>query len=106
MDDHGPYRLLPYRTLAGIWGCSTEAAQERVRRNKWPKQPGNGREVLVRVPLTALESVGHDLAPSPTDVRQSVKAQREAEVQALGIGRKPPRPQRGRLSRKPQRPRP
>ena len=83
MDDHEPYRLLPYRTLAGIWGCSTEAAQERVRRNKWPKQPGNGREVLVRVPLTALESVGHDPEPSPTDIRQSVRAQREAEVQAL-----------------------
>ena len=83
MDDHEPYRLLPYRTLAGIWGCSTEAAQERVRRHKWPKQPGNGREVLVRVPLTALESVGHDPAPSPTDVRQAVRVQREAEVQAL-----------------------
>ncbi|MBL6082266.1 hypothetical protein JMJ56_30275 [Belnapia sp. T18] len=35
------------------------------------------------MPLTALESVGHDPAPSPTDVRQAVAAQREAELQAL-----------------------
>lgn len=83
MDDREPYRLLPYRSLSGIWGCTIEAAQERVRRNKWAKQPGNGREILVRVPLTALEDVGHDPAPSPTDVRQAVKVQREAEMQIL-----------------------
>jgi hypothetical protein len=83
MDDREPYRLLPYRSLARIWGCTTEAAQERVRRNKWPKQPGNGREVLIRVPLAVLEDVAHDPEPSPTDLRQSIKAQREAEVQAL-----------------------
>lgn len=83
MDDREPYRLLPYRSLASIWGCTTEAAQERVRRNKWSKQPGNGREVLIRVPLAVLEDVAHDSEPSPMDLRQSIKAQREAEVQAL-----------------------
>ena len=83
-DAEPPFRLLSYRALAEVWGCSVEAAQERVRRHKWRKQPGNSRQVLIAVPLHALEEpVGDDLPRTPIDLREEVRSQRERESQAL-----------------------
>ena len=63
------YRLLTYRALSEVWDCSVEAAQERVRRRRWPKRKGNGREILVAVPLHELEkTVGHEAPRDPVDL--------------------------------------
>ena len=83
-DAEPPFRLMSYRALAEVWGCSLEAAQERVRRHKWRKQPGNSREVLIAVPLHVLEAVAGDGEPRASmAVREQVRAQREREFQAL-----------------------
>ena len=83
-DAEPPFRLMSYRALAETWGCSLEAAQERVRRHKWRKQPGNSRQVLIAVPLHVLEeAVGEGDPRATTDLREEVRAQREREFQAL-----------------------
>jgi len=83
-DAESPYRMMTYRALAEAWSCSVEAAQERVRRHRWPKRPGNGRQMLVAVPLHVLEEAVGDGGPrTPTDLREELQAQREREFQAL-----------------------
>ncbi len=83
-DAEPPFRLMSYRGLAEVWGCSLEAAQERVRRHKWRKQPGNSRQVLVAVPLHVLEEAVGDGDPRVSmDLREEVRAQRERELQGL-----------------------
>ncbi len=83
-DTESPYRMMSYRALAEAWGCSVEAAQERVRRHRWRKQPGNGRQMLIAVPLHVLEEAVGDGGPrTPTDLREELQAQREREFQAL-----------------------
>jgi hypothetical protein len=63
MDEPRPFRWMTYRHLSEVWGCSLDAARERVRRNKWSKQPGNSREILVAVPPSELEeATSPDLA--------------------------------------------
>lgn len=83
-DAEPPFRLMSYRALAEVWDCSLEAAQERVRRHKWRKQPGNSRQVLIAVPLHVLEEAVGDSGPrASADLREEVRAQREREFQAL-----------------------
>lgn len=83
MEEPAPHRKLTYRALAQLWGCSVEAAQERVRRHRWGKEPGNGREVLVRVPVADLEAAAEEPAPDAGAILADVRAEREREMQAL-----------------------
>jgi hypothetical protein len=83
MEEHAPHRKLTYRALAQLWGCSVEAAQERVRRHRWGKEPGNGRQVLVRVPVADLEAAADEPAPDAGAVLADVRAERERQMQAL-----------------------
>jgi membrane protein involved in colicin uptake len=78
-----PFRLMTYRQLAGLWAVSVEAAQERVRRARWPKRPGNGRAVLVEVPLSQLERATPESAPDVPALMTPVREQREREVEVL-----------------------
>src|SRR3712207_2059377 len=83
-DAEPPFRLMSYRALAEVWGCSLEAAQERVRLHRWRKQPGNSRQVPIAVPLHVLEEAVGDGGPrAHADLREEVRAQRERELQAF-----------------------
>src|SRR5690349_8458686 len=83
MDEPRPFRWMTYRHLSEVWGCTVDAARERVRRNKWPKQPGNSREILVAVPSSELDDVtrpdlsggtAHSSAPIPAANSPSLAA--------------------------------
>src|SRR5689334_9315154 len=59
-SDDGGGHWLTYRELAERLGITLEAAQQKARRGRWPRQDGNDGRRLVLVPIAAL-------SPPPTD---------------------------------------
>ena len=51
-------RRLTYADLAASLAIDRESARRRATRSGWPRVPGNGREVLVEVPLSELPEAG------------------------------------------------